>query len=85
VRGEPNRTLRLPSLQPIIKVERDIFKVEVLVQAVPAVRVGVNHLLEVGHDIAQHVRVRDYSEYNTSARLSPLRVMTNRDGGRRDD
>ena len=63
MRSEPNRTLRLPSLKPIIKVERDIFEVEVLVQPVSAVRVGVNHFLEVGHDIAQHVRVRNYSEY----------------------
>lgn len=85
MRGEPNRTLRLPSLKPIIKVERDVFEVEVLVQPVSAVRVGVNHLLEVGHDIAQHVRVRNYSEYHTSARLGPLRTMTNRDGGRRGD
>jgi hypothetical protein len=72
VRGKPNCTLRLPRLKLVVKVERDVFEVEVLVQTVPAVRVRVNHLLEVGHDIAQHVRVRNYSEYHPSARLGPL-------------
>ena len=72
MRGEPNRTFRLPRLKPIIKIERDVLEVEVLVQTVPAVRVGVNHLLEVGHDVAQHVRVRDCGEYTASARLQTV-------------
>jgi hypothetical protein len=84
VGGKSNCTLRFPSLELIIKVERDVLEIEVLIQPVPAVRIGVNHLLEVGHDIAQHVRVRNYSEeYHSSARLGLPRRMTNRDGGRR--
>ena len=72
MRGEPNRTFRLPGLKPIIKVERDVFEVEILVQTVPAVRVGVDHLLEVGHDVAQHVRVRNCRENTASVRLRPF-------------